>query len=65
MKYIAFILLIIGMIIVYSSKRIINTKAIRKRINTDDEEELLLKSNGIKLIGFAIALIGAIIIFNI
>ena len=65
MKYLAFLLLFLGAIFVYGSQKIIKIKAIKNIFNTNNEEELLLKSNVFKLIGFAIALIGAIIIFTI
>lgn len=65
MKCLAFLLLFAGAILVYGSQKIIKIKAIKNIINTNNEEELLLKSNIVKLIGFAIALIGAIIIFAI
>ena len=63
MKYLAFLLLFLGAILVYGSQKLI--KAIKNIFNTNNEEELLIKSNVFKLIGFAVALIGAIIIFTI
>lgn len=65
MKYLAFLLLFLGAILVYGSQKIIKIKAIKNIFNTNNEEELLLKSNVFKLIGFVVALIGAIIIFAI
>lgn len=65
MKYLAFLLLFLGAVLVYGSQKIIKIKAIKNIFNTNNEEELLLKSNVFKLIGFVVALIGAIIIFTI
>lgn len=65
MKYLAFLLLFAGAILVYGSQKIVRLKTIKNIFNTNDDEELLLKSNLLKLIGFLLAVTGAIIIFTI
>ena len=65
MKYFAFLLLFAGAIFVYGSQKIVKLKMIKNILNINDDEDLLLKSNLFKLIGFLFAVVGAIIIFTI
>ena len=61
MKYLGFGLLVFGAVFCYGAKMIVNN--LNK--NNDEERDTDKEIAGIKLTGFVIALIGAVIIFAI